>query len=85
MSRRHTRNRFALSSLQRGVRAIVTQGAVACGAVTPQRAEELVPAAIDGGLDVLVIAGITVSAEHVSRSNITLDLETFVRARSICR
>ncbi len=62
------------------VRAIVTQGAVACGAVTPQRAEELVPAAIDGGLDVLVIAGITVSAEHVSRSNITLDLETFVRA-----
>lgn len=62
------------------VREIGSQGAVACGAVTPQRAEELVPAAIDGGLDVLVIAGITVSAEHVSRSNVTLDLATFIRA-----
>jgi IMP dehydrogenase len=62
------------------VRSIATEGAVACGAVTPQHAESLVPAAIDGGLDVLVIAGITVSAEHVSRSNVTLDLEKFIRA-----
>jgi IMP dehydrogenase len=62
------------------VREIAAQGAVACGAVTPQRAAELVPAAIDGGLDVLVIAGITVSAEHVSRSNVTLDLQRFIRS-----
>ncbi|MGA8297326.1 MAG: GuaB3 family IMP dehydrogenase-related protein [Acidimicrobiales bacterium] len=62
------------------VKAIAAEGAVVCGAVTPQRAEELVPAAIDGGLEVLVIAGITVSADHVSRSNVTLDLETFIRA-----
>ena len=48
--------------------------------MTPQRAEELVPAAIDGGLDVLVIAGISVSAEHVSRSSVTLDLEKFIRS-----
>ena len=61
------------------VRAIVARGAVACGAVTPQRAEALVPAAVEGGLDVLVIAGITVSAEHVSRANATLDLARFVR------
>lgn len=62
------------------VREIAGHGAVACGAVTPQRAEELVPAAVEGGLDVLVIAGITVSAEHVSRSNVTLDLQTFIRS-----
>ncbi|MGB9112615.1 MAG: IMP dehydrogenase, partial [Acidimicrobiales bacterium] len=62
------------------IRAIASAGAVACGAVTPQRAEELVPMAIDGGLDVLVIAGITVSAEHVSRSNVTLDLQKFIRS-----
>jgi IMP dehydrogenase len=62
------------------IREIASNGPVACGAVTPQLAEELVPAAIDGGLDVLVIAGITVSAEHVSRSSVTLDLEKFIRA-----
>lgn len=61
------------------VRAIAEHGAVACGAVTPQRAEALVPAAVEGGLDVLVIAGITVSAEHVSRANVTLDLARFIR------
>jgi IMP dehydrogenase len=62
------------------VRAITAEGAVACGAVTPQRAEELVPFAIDGGLDILVISGITVSADHVSRSNVTLDLQRFIRS-----
>jgi IMP dehydrogenase len=61
------------------VRAASEHGVVTCGAVTPQRAEELVPAALEGGLDILVISGITVSAEHVSRANVTLDLARFVR------
>ena len=46
---------------------------------TPQRAEELVPAAVDGGLEMLVVEGTTISAEHVSRSGAALDLERFVR------
>ncbi len=62
------------------VRAIAGGGAVACGAVTPQRAEELVPPAVEAGLDVLVVAGTTLSAEHVSRTATPLNLERFIRA-----
>ncbi|HXZ83495.1 MAG TPA: GuaB3 family IMP dehydrogenase-related protein, partial [Acidimicrobiales bacterium] len=61
------------------VAAIVARGAVACGAVTPSRAEELVPAAVEGGLDVLVIEATTISAEQVSRSTVALNLERFIR------
>jgi len=62
------------------VQAIADAGAVACGAVTPQRAAALVPVAAGAGLDVLVIAGTAISAEHVSRSAVGLDLERFIRA-----
>jgi IMP dehydrogenase len=61
------------------VREIAGRGAVACGAVTPRRAEELVPAAVDAGLDVLVVEAATVSAEHVSSSRAPLDLARFIR------
>lgn len=62
------------------VEAIAARGAVVCGAVTPSRAEELVPAAVEGGLDVLVVEATTISAEHVSASHVALDLARFVRA-----
>jgi IMP dehydrogenase len=61
------------------LRAIAAQGAVVCGAVTPRRAEELVPAAVEGGLDVLVVQAATISAEHVSRAKAALNLERFIR------
>ena len=61
------------------VAEIAAGGAVACGAVTPGAAAELVPAAVDGGLDVLVIAGTTISAERVSVSGAALDLGGFIR------
>ncbi len=47
--------------------------------VRPQRALELAPQAIAAEVDLLVIAGTIVSAEHVSSSSETLNLKTFIR------
>jgi IMP dehydrogenase len=54
-------------------------GVVAAGAVTPQRAVELSRAVQEAELDLLVIQGTVVSAEHVSRTREPLNLKTFVR------
>lgn len=62
------------------VRAISSTGAVACGAVTPPHAAALVPAALEGELDVLVVQGTVVSAEHVSKGAAPLDLAGLIRA-----
>ena len=66
------------------VAEIAAAGAVACGAVTPAAAAELVPAAVDGGLDILVIAGTTISAEHVW-SRPCPSISGGSSARSTCR
>ncbi len=58
-------------------------GAVSCGAVTPQRAAQLAPLLLDAELDLLVIQGTVVSAEHVSRSGEPLNLKQFVRELEI--
>ena len=66
------------------VQAIAESGAVACGAVTPQRAAALVPAAAGAGLDVLVIAGTAISAEHV-RAPRSASTSSGSSAPSTCR
>jgi IMP dehydrogenase len=55
-----------------------TAGIVVSGSLTPQRVEELSPAAIRAGLDVLVIQGTVVSAEHVSTRGEVLNLKQFI-------
>ena len=55
------------------------QGVVTCGSVSPQRAAELAPVAVAAGVDVLVIKGTVVSAEHVTRSPDPLNLKRFIR------
>ena len=50
-----------------------------CAAVTPQRAAPLVPAALEAELDVLVVQGTVVSAEHVSKGAEPLNLKRFIR------
>jgi IMP dehydrogenase len=62
------------------LREIRDAGAVAAGAVTPQRTARLADAIIDGEPDLLVIQGTVVSAEHVSKNHDPLNLKTFVRA-----
>ena len=50
------------------IREIRDAGVVSCASVTPQRTEALAKAIIDAELDLLVIQGTVVSAEHVSKT-----------------
>lgn len=61
------------------VREIKDGGVVACGSLTPQMVGTYIEYAKAGGLDVLVIQGTVVSAEHVSSREEPLDLYKFIR------
>ncbi len=65
----------------RRVRELAAEVEVTCGAVSPKRAAELAPALLEAELDVLVIRGIVVSAEHVSKDSKSdpLNLKRFIR------
>ena len=58
---------------------IAGAGVRTAGRVRPQRAEELAPHAIVADIDLLVISGTIVSAEHVSSAGEPLNLKTFIR------
>jgi IMP dehydrogenase len=60
------------------IREIKDQGVVAAGSLTPQRVRQHVDVAIEAGLDVLVIQGTVVSAEHVSSVVEPLNLKRFI-------
>jgi IMP dehydrogenase len=60
------------------IREIKEQGAVACGSLTPQRVRDHYETAIDAGIDILVIQGTVISAEHVSQSVEPLNLKQFI-------
>jgi IMP dehydrogenase len=61
------------------IRQIKEAGVVSCASVTPQRTEAFLPNIQEGELDLLVIQGTVVSAEHVSRNSEPLNLKRFVR------
>jgi IMP dehydrogenase len=61
------------------IRQIKDAGVVSCASVTPQRTEAFLPHIQEGELDLLVIQGTVVSAEHVSRQSEPLNLKRFVR------
>src|SRR3954469_8934570 len=66
--------------IQQRVREIRKAGVISCGAVTPHRVEDLTPAITAAELDLLVIQGTVVSAEHVTKGvDDPLNLKTFVR------
>lgn len=60
------------------IREIKDQGVVAAGSLTPQRVARYVDVALEAGLDVLVIQGTVVSAEHVSSVAEPLNLKRFI-------
>jgi IMP dehydrogenase len=62
----------------RRIEEIKAQDVVSCASLTPQRVERLAPAVLEAGLDVLVIQGTVVSAEHVSTKTEPLDLKRFI-------
>lgn len=60
------------------IEEIKAAGVPAAASLTPQRVEQYADAVLDAGLDVLVIQGTVVSAEHVSTHGTTLDLKSFI-------
>jgi IMP dehydrogenase len=61
------------------IREIRAAGVIAAASVTPQRTAQLAPACAEAELDLLVIQGTVVSAEHVSKTVEPLNLKRFIR------
>ncbi len=61
------------------VKEIKDGGVLAAASLTPQNVERYIGFALAGGLDILVIQGTVLSAEHVSSYDKPLDLNAFVR------
>jgi IMP dehydrogenase len=53
-------------------------GVPVAGALSPQRTQELYKTVVDAGVDMFVIRGTTVSAEHVSKTVEPLNLKKFI-------
>ena len=60
------------------IREIKAQGVLTVASLTPQRVERYIDVALEAGLDVLVIQGTVVSAEHVSSVGEPLNLKRFI-------
>jgi len=57
---------------------IRASGVTVAGALSPQRAAEFYETVIKAGVDIFVIRGTTVSAEHVSKTTEPLNLKQFI-------
>ncbi|MBG0741343.1 GuaB3 family IMP dehydrogenase-related protein [Paeniglutamicibacter antarcticus] len=53
-------------------------GVTVAGALTPQRTQEFYETVVAAGVDIFVIRGTTVSAEHVSKTAAPLNLKQFI-------
>src|ERR1041385_9249425 len=60
------------------IREIKEMGVVAAASLTPQRVRTYYELALEAGLDVLVIQGTVISAEHVSSTGEPLNLKEFL-------
>ena len=63
----------------RRVREIKDHGVVCAASLTPQRVRTHYEVALDAGLDILVIQGTVISAEHVSTVSEPLNLKEFIK------
>jgi len=70
-----------LELIAKRIREIKDHGVVCAASLTPQRVREHYETALDAGLDILVIQGTVISAEHVSanESRPPLNLKEFTR------
>jgi IMP dehydrogenase len=62
----------------RRVEEMKGRGVVACGSLTPQRVRDHFEVALEAGLDILLVQGTVISAEHVSSSVEPLNLKEFI-------
>jgi len=61
------------------IREIRSAGVTACASLTPQRTAQYAKELVDAELDLFVIQGTVVSAEHVSKTVEPLNLKRFIR------
>jgi IMP dehydrogenase len=61
------------------IQEIKEQGVVCAASLTPQRVRDYYEIAVDAGLDILVIQGTVISAEHVSTTSEPLNLKQFIK------
>ncbi len=61
------------------IKEIKDQGVVCAASLTPQRVRDHYEEAIEAGLDILVVQGTVISAEHVSTSSEPLNLKEFTQ------
>src|ERR671915_981605 len=61
------------------IREIKDEGVVCAASLTPQRVRTHYETALEAGLDILVIQGTVISAEHVSTTSEPLNLKEFIR------
>src|SRR5919197_5866824 len=61
------------------IEEVKEQGVVCAASLTPQRVRDHYEIAIDAGLDILVIQGTVISAEHVSTTSEPLNLKEFIK------
>ena len=65
------------------IEEIKEAGVLAAGSLTPQKVRDHYEIALEAGLDVLVIQGTVVSAEHVSSNGHALNLKDFIASLPI--
>ena len=65
------------------IEEIKEAGVLAAGSLTPQKVRDHYELALEAGLDVLVIQGTVVSAEHVSSNGHALNLKEFISSLPI--
>lgn len=65
--------------MRTAITAIKDQGVITVGSLTPQSVERYAETALEAGLDMLVIQGTVISAEHLSSTSTPLNLKEFIR------
>ena len=65
------------------INEIKAGGVTTCASLTPQQVDKYLKYVTDADLDILVIQGTVVSAQHVSKNGVTLDLASFIRQLDI--
>ena len=64
--------------IRQRIEEIRDQGVVVAASLTPQKVEQYHEIALDAGLDIMVIQGTVISAEHVSTQGHVLNLKEFI-------
>ncbi|WP_020668351.1 GuaB3 family IMP dehydrogenase-related protein [Amycolatopsis nigrescens] len=67
-----------LDLISEAIRTVRESGVTVAARVSPQHAAELTPDLIAAGVEILVVQGTIISAEHVAREGEPLDLKDFI-------